>query len=89
MRWRSFLLLVVPVLGHSSLGAKRWLQAGPIQIQPSEIMKIGLVLALARFYHGLSPREAALSWKLLNPGGADRAFRRFSWPISPTSVPRS
>ncbi len=62
-----FLLMLVPVIGHTSLGAKRWLGAGAIQIQPSEIMKIGIVLALARFYHGLSPREAALSWKLLIP----------------------
>ena len=61
------LLMAVPIIGHSSLGAKRWLGAGAFQIQPSEIMKIGLVLALARFYHGLSPREAALSWKLLIP----------------------
>ena len=61
------LLLAVPVIGHTSLGAKRWIGTSSIQIQPSEIMKIGLVLALARFYHGLSPREATLSWKLLIP----------------------
>ena len=61
------LLLAVPVIGHTSLGAKRWIGTSSIQIQPSEIMKIGLVLALARFYHGLSPREAALSWKLFIP----------------------
>ena len=30
-------------------------------------MKIGLVLALARFYHGLSARAAGLSWWLLIP----------------------
>ena len=30
-------------------------------------MKIGLVLALARFYHGLSAKDAQLSWKLLIP----------------------
>lgn len=61
------LLLAVPVIGHTSLGAKRWIGTSSFQVQPSEIMKIGLVLALARFYHGLSPREAALSWKLLIP----------------------
>lgn len=59
------LLLMVPVLGHSSLGAKRWI----FGIQPSEIMKVGLVLALARYYHGLTSREAAMSWKLLIPIG--------------------
>ncbi len=58
-----FLLLLVPVLGHTSLGAKRWI----FGIQPSEVMKIGLVMALARFYHGISAREAQLSWKLLIP----------------------
>jgi rod shape determining protein RodA len=64
----AFLLLIaVDLVGHHALGAQRWLQAGPIQIQPSEIMKIGLVLALARFYHGLSPQSARLSWWLLVP----------------------
>ncbi len=58
-----FLLLLVPVIGHTSLGAKRWV----FGIQPSEIMKVGLVLALARYYHGMTSREAAMSWKLLIP----------------------
>jgi len=64
----GFLLLIaVMFVGHHALGAQRWLQAGPIQIQPSEIMKIGMVLALARFYHGLSGKSAQLSWWLLIP----------------------
>lgn len=63
------LLVAVPVIGRESLGAKRWLQLGPLGLQPSEIMKIGLVLALARFYHGLSAADAKLSWKLLIPVG--------------------
>jgi rod shape determining protein RodA len=63
------LLMAVPVIGESSLGAKRWLNLHVVRIQPSEIMKIGLVLALARFYHGLSAAEARLSWKLLIPAG--------------------
>jgi rod shape determining protein RodA len=57
------LLMAVPVLGHTSLGAKRWI----FGIQPSEIMKIGLVLALARYYHGMSARDGRWSWKLLIP----------------------
>ena len=61
------LLIAVPVIGHESLGAKRWITAGPLSVQPSEIMKIGLVLALARFYHGVSAKDARLSWKLLIP----------------------
>jgi rod shape determining protein RodA len=61
------LLVGVMVLGHTSLGATRWLDIGPIRIQPSEIMKIGLVLALARFYHGLSADRARLSWWLVIP----------------------
>jgi rod shape determining protein RodA len=64
----GFLLLIaVDLVGHHALGAQRWLQAGPVQIQPSEIMKVGLVLALARFYHGLSGKSAQFSWWLLVP----------------------
>ena len=62
------LLVMVAAHGHSSLGAQRWLNLGPIhQFQPSELMKIGLVLALARFYHGLGARNAKLSFWLLIP----------------------
>eukprot|EP01039_Chlorochromonas_danica_P013822 gene13822-16058_t len=61
------LLIAVPVIGHEHLGAKRWLNFGPLSLQPSEIMKIGLVLALARFYHGVSAKDARLSFKLLIP----------------------
>jgi rod shape determining protein RodA len=61
------LLLAVMVVGRHHLGAARWLQYGPVQIQPSEIMKIGMVLSMARFYHGISAREANFSWKLIVP----------------------
>jgi rod shape determining protein RodA len=62
------LLVLVDVMGHHALGAQRWLNLGPVTIQPSEIMKVGLVLALARFYHGMSGKSAQLSWWLLVPG---------------------
>ena len=61
------MLLGVEAAGDISLGAKRWLALGGLRFQPSEIMKIGLVLALARFYHALSADDARLSWKLLLP----------------------
>jgi rod shape determining protein RodA len=61
------LLVAVEAVGDVSLGAQRWLAIGPLRFQPSEIMKIGVVLALARYYHGLSADSARLSWKLLIP----------------------
>ena len=42
-----FLLILVPIAGVEVNGAKRWIQLGPIQFQPSEIAKLGLVLAFA------------------------------------------
>jgi rod shape determining protein RodA len=61
------LLVAVDLFGRTTMGAQRWLQIGPVGIQPSEIMKIGVVLALARFYHSLSGKSAQLSWWLLVP----------------------
>ena len=63
------MLLGVEAAGDISLGAKRWLAVGATKFQPSEIMKIGLVLGLARFYHAASADDARLSWKLLIPLG--------------------
>ena len=61
------LLIAVEIVGDVSLGAQRWLDLGFVRLQPSEIMKIGLVLALARFYHGLSAEAAKFSWRLVVP----------------------
>ena len=43
------LLVMVPGFGVQVLGARRWFAAGPIQFQPSEIMKLALVLYVARW----------------------------------------
>lgn len=63
------LLLLVAVLfvGHTALGAQRWLEFGPLQLQPSEVMKIALILALARFLHGLSVEDVSKPLRLLIP----------------------
>ncbi len=44
------LLVAVLVLGKSSLGAKRWLGFGSFHIQPSEFMKLSLVICLAKYF---------------------------------------
>ena len=54
------LLVGVEVAGETRMGAQRWLVIGPMQMQPSEFMKIALVLALARYYHDL-PEERVSS----------------------------
>ena len=63
------LLMATAVVGQTHLGGKRWLGVGHFTIQPSEIMKIGLVMGLGRFYHGLTARQARWSWRLLGLRG--------------------
>jgi rod shape determining protein RodA len=64
----ALLLLVgVDLFGTHAMGAQRWLDIGPLTIQPSEIMKISLVLALARYYHGLRPESVSHILYLIPP----------------------
>jgi rod shape determining protein RodA len=51
------LLIAVVVAGHVGKGAERWITLGPLGLQPSELMKVSLVLALARFLHGKSVED--------------------------------
>ncbi len=44
------MLIGVEALGFVSKGAQRWLDLGPVRLQPSEFMKPAIVLTLARFY---------------------------------------
>ena len=53
------LLVAVDLIGKIGMGAQRWLVLGPMQIQPSEIAKVAVILVLARYYHGLSREQAA------------------------------
>ena len=48
------LLIAVMRIGHVGKGAQRWIDLGGFQLQPSELMKIALVLALAHWFHRAS-----------------------------------
>ena len=64
--YAASLLLVIGVefVGDVGMGAQRWLKVGPLSVQPSEIMKIALVLALARHFHKVDERDAG-RWPML------------------------
>ena len=47
-------LIIVEVMGHTGMGAQRWINLGFIQIQPSEFMKIAVVMVLAKYFHAAS-----------------------------------
>jgi rod shape determining protein RodA len=61
------LLALVVVICVESGGAKRWLGWGEYSFQPSEMMKIALVLAIARYYQWLSPRQVSWPWAVIPP----------------------
>ena len=72
----SFALLVlvmVPGFGVQVNGARRWFAAGPIQFQPSELMKIALVLYVARYLADHPKRM--------------RSFRQAIMPIAIVAAP--
>lgn len=62
-----FLLVLVEMIGAIRMGAQRWLDMGPVSIQPSEFMKIALVLALARYYTHLDARHSGKLITLIPP----------------------
>jgi rod shape determining protein RodA len=61
------LLVIVDVMGHVGMGAQRWINLGFMQIQPSEIMKMAGVMALARYFHGASGDEVRRLFFLIPP----------------------
>jgi rod shape determining protein RodA len=61
------LLLAVLLFGVENGGAQRWLGFGPYTFQPAEMMKIALVLALARYYQTLPPELVSKPLYVLQP----------------------
>ncbi|HEX3535797.1 MAG TPA: rod shape-determining protein RodA [Stellaceae bacterium] len=61
------LVLAVDLRGVVGMGAQRWIDLGVLQLQPSEFMKIALVLALARYFHNRSGENAGRILYLIAP----------------------
>lgn len=62
-----FLLVAVEVMGTVGMGAQRWIDLKVIQLQPSELMKVCLILALARYFNGVSVEDISRPTYLLIP----------------------
>lgn len=68
------LLIMVEVMGAVGMGAQRWINLGFMNLQPSELMKIAVIMALARYYHDGDLAQA-------------RAYKSLIWPIIIMGVP--
>lgn len=62
------LLILVKVMGQEGMGAQRWLAIGGLRLQPSELMKIALAMALARYYSQVKPEKELELKDLIIPG---------------------
>lgn len=61
------LLLAVEFFGEVGMGAQRWIDIGPLRLQPSELMKITLVMMLATYYDWLDTKKTSRPLWVLIP----------------------
>lgn len=61
------LLIIVEIMGHIGMGAQRWIDLGIIKVQPSELMKLAVVLILARYFHASEPDQVRRVFYLIPP----------------------
>ncbi|MEJ0042522.1 MAG: rod shape-determining protein RodA [Rhizomicrobium sp.] len=54
------LLIAVVIAGHVGKGAERWIALGPLGLQPSELMKVALILALSRLLPARQERRGSI-----------------------------
>lgn len=62
------LIVAVDMRGLTGMGARRWIDLGILQLQPSELMNAALVLALARYFHALSNEDVGRARFVITPG---------------------
>ncbi len=51
------LIIAVDIMGHNAMGATRWFRVGGFALQPSEIMKVCLVLAMAKYFNNIDAED--------------------------------
>lgn len=61
------LLFAVEFIGDTGMGGQRWLDIGFMRLQPSELMKIAVVMAIARYYHGRNQLQSRSLRSLIIP----------------------
>ncbi|MBI3419537.1 MAG: rod shape-determining protein RodA [Proteobacteria bacterium] len=69
--YASALLLLVAVvaIGHTGMGAKRWIRMGIFVLQPSAYMKVVLAMVLAKYFHQLTYEQIGNPLRLFTPAG--------------------
>jgi rod shape determining protein RodA len=60
-------LIFATFFGHKAMGAQRWIRIGVVNFQPSELMKVAVILALSRYYSDLHLQETRKVWSLIPP----------------------
>ena len=63
------LVVLVTFVGHTGMGAQRWLNLGFMHIQPSEFIKVALILGLARYFAWMNSKELELAKNYWIPAG--------------------
>ncbi len=61
------LLVLVELIGYVGMGSQRWLDLGFIKIQPSELMKLAMVLVISRYFHSKSYEDVGRIVTLIPP----------------------
>ena len=62
------LVIAVDMRGFVGMGAQRWIDLGVIQLQPSALMNVAMVLALSRYFHSLSDEDVGRIRYWILPG---------------------
>ncbi|MFT7594876.1 MAG: rod shape determining protein RodA [Paracoccaceae bacterium] len=61
------LLIAVPFIGVVGMGAQRWIDVGFVRLQPSELMKITMIMLLAAYYDWLPAKKTSSPLWVLMP----------------------